>query len=93
MDRHVPPNVYRLMLVRTLFFATYRDIAGTDEMSIEVPAGSSIRDLVQVLRARGGGWAGMPAEPAVALNLDYVKLGAVLSDGDEVAFIPPVSGG
>jgi molybdopterin synthase sulfur carrier subunit len=81
------------MHIRALFFATYRDLAGADEIGVELPVGSSIADLVGTLRSRGGAWLGLPAKPAVALNLTYTGLGAALSDGDEVAFIPPVSGG
>jgi molybdopterin converting factor subunit 1 len=79
--------------IRALFFASYRDIAGTDEMSVELPGGASVADLVHRLRHRGGGWQTLPAEPAVAVNLTYAPLTTPLSDGDEVAFIPPVSGG
>ena len=81
------------MQIRALFFATYRDIAGTDEMDVQVPAGSSVKDLVGHLRDRGGAWETLPPEPAVAVNLHYTKLATALSDGDEVAFSPPVSGG
>lgn len=81
------------MRIRALFFATYRDIAGADEIGVDLPAGASIADLVGYLRGRGGSWTTLPDRPAVALNLTYSKLDAALSDGDEVAFIPPVSGG
>jgi molybdopterin synthase sulfur carrier subunit len=81
------------MRIRALFFATYRDMAGADELSVDLPAGSSIADLVGHLRGRGGAWSALPDRPAVALNLTYARLAAGLSDGDEVAFIPPVSGG
>jgi molybdopterin converting factor subunit 1 len=79
--------------IRALFFASYRDIAGTDEMSVELPGGASVADLVTRLRHRGEGWQTLPTEPAVAVNLTYAPLTTPLSDGDEVAFIPPVSGG
>ena len=81
------------MQIRALFFATYRDIAGTDELDVQLPSGSSVEDLVVHLRDRGGAWTTLPPQPAVAVNLEYTKLAAALSDGDEVAFIPPVSGG
>ncbi len=81
------------MIVRALFFASYRDIAGTDELEVEVPSGSSVSDLVARLRAAGGSWSTLPAHPAVAVNMDYSTLAAGLREGDEVAFIPPVSGG
>ncbi len=81
------------MEIKTLFFATYRDIAGTDELSVRLPAGASVADLVVHLRDRGDAWDTLPLEPAVAVNLNYAPLSTRLTDGDEVAFIPPVSGG
>jgi molybdopterin converting factor subunit 1 len=80
------------MKIRALFFASYREIAGTGELTLELPDGASVTDLVAHLRGQGDVWLGLPREPAVAVNLTYSKLHAALSDGDEVAFIPPVSG-
>jgi molybdopterin converting factor subunit 1 len=81
------------MIVRALFFASYRDIAGADELRVELPEGAGVADLVARLRAGGGPWQSLPASPAVAVNLDYAPLETRLADGDEVAFIPPVAGG
>ena len=81
------------MEIKTLFFASYREIAGTDEMSVRLRPGASVADLVLHLRERGNGWNKLPKEPAVAVNLTYARLDTQLSEGDEVAFIPPVSGG
>jgi molybdopterin converting factor subunit 1 len=79
--------------IKALFFASYRDIAGSDELVVDLPAEASAADLVASLRGRGAAWQGLPATPAIAVNLEYAPLGTRLSDGDEVAFIPPVSGG
>jgi sulfur-carrier protein len=81
------------MTIRTLFFASYRDFAGTDELDVELGFGSSVRELVALLRSRGGAWSRLPAEPVVAVNMEYASLDTALDPGDEVAFIPPVSGG
>lgn len=81
------------MRIHTLFFASYRDIAGTHEMIVELPSGSSVADLVASLRSRGPGWDILPPHPAVAVNRTYAPRSTALADGDEVAFIPPVSGG
>lgn len=81
------------MTVRALFFATYRDIASADQMEVELPDGAAVAELVRRLRARGGQWTSLPERPAVAVNMEYSSLDAVLRPGDEVAFIPPVSGG
>jgi molybdopterin converting factor subunit 1 len=81
------------MIVRSLFFATYRELAGADELPVELPAGARVADLVGALRARGGGLSRLPETPLVAVNMDYAPLAAELREGDEVAFIPPVAGG
>jgi molybdopterin converting factor subunit 1 len=79
--------------VQTLFFASYRDLLGTSSLSVDVPDGSTVADLVEELRGRGAPFDGLPAEPAVAVNRSYAALSESLGQGDEVAFIPPVAGG
>ena len=81
------------MTVRSLFFATYRDLAGSDELLVDLPASATVEDLVRELRCARPGLAALPAAPAVAVNLEYAPLSTPLRDGDEVAFIPPVAGG
>jgi molybdopterin converting factor subunit 1 len=80
------------MRVRTLLFATYRDMAGTAEIEVELPTGSTASDLVRHLRARPG-LDGLPEEPALAVNEEYAPLSTRLAHGDEVALLPPVAGG
>jgi len=79
--------------VQALFFAAYRDLLGTRTLSVEVPAGATVADLVAALRDRGAPFNVLPAEPAVAVNRAYALLSETLQPGDEVAFIPPVAGG
>ena len=80
------------MRIRTLLFATYRDLAGTDELEIELPGGATAGDLVDRLRRRQGlDW--LPSDPALAVNQIYAPLSTPLADGDEVALLPPVAGG
>lgn len=81
------------MLLTVLLFASYRDLAGTDMLAVELPSGSSAGDLIARLREGGGRWAALPAQPAVAVNREYVPLGTALVEGDEIALIPPVAGG
>ena len=79
--------------VRTLFFAAYRDRLGVSELSIDLPSGSTVADLVNELRGRGAPIDMLPEKPAVAINQIYSFLDEPLTTGDEVAFIPPVAGG
>lgn len=81
------------MRVHLLFFAVYRDLAGTSELELEVPAGATAAFAVERLRALGGGLARLPAAPVVAVNREYAPLATTLRDGDELALLPPVAGG
>lgn len=79
--------------VRTLFFASYRELVGSAAMDVELPAGATVGDLVARLRGRGRPFSALPERPAVAVNRSYASLDEELFAGDEVAFIPPVAGG
>lgn len=82
-----------MMRVRLLFFAQYRDAAGTEALDLELPEGADVAALVSTVRAREGGFDSLPSDPAVAVNQEYAALDRALADGDEVAFLPPVAGG
>ncbi|UCF20131.1 MAG: molybdopterin converting factor subunit 1 [Gemmatimonadota bacterium] len=80
------------MRVTAVFFAVYRELAGAEALEVELVPGATVRQLVETLRARPGGDK-LPDSPAVAVNQEYAPLDTVLSEGDEVALIPPVAGG
>jgi molybdopterin converting factor subunit 1 len=80
------------MKVRLLLFAQYRDLAGHEELEIELPANATAADLVNRLR-EDPKLRALPARPAVAVNRTYASLHERLNDGDEVALLPPVAGG
>jgi molybdopterin converting factor small subunit len=81
------------MNVRILFFALYRDWAGTDELVLTLPAGATAGAAVTAARDGLPGLAALPDRPVVALNSVYSALDAPLRDGDELALLPPVAGG
>lgn len=78
--------------VRVRLFGIFRELAGEGEREASLPAGATAADLVAALRGSGG-LDFLPERPAVAVNREYVDLERPLSSGDEVALIPPVSGG
>lgn len=78
--------------VRSLFFASYRDLLGVEELELVLPPRSTVRSLIETVRSRPGGHA-LPEAMVVAVNQEYAKTDTLLTDGDEVAFIPPVAGG
>jgi MoaE-MoaD fusion protein len=69
-------------------FAGLRELAGTGNKELELPEGSSVTDVWQAL-----GLGDEPAGLLYAVNRAYAEPTQPLSDGDEVALIPPVSGG
>ncbi|HPP82039.1 MAG TPA: MoaD/ThiS family protein [Rubrivivax sp.] len=83
------------MKIRVRYFASLREALGADE-SVELPAGSSVAVLRDALVARGGRHAEVLARGrAVCAAVAQVMAddSQPLSDGAEVAFFPPVTGG
>jgi molybdopterin converting factor subunit 1 len=80
------------MRVRLLLFASYAELLGTHELTIELHDGASAGDALAAVRTRPGSER-LPPKPLLAVNQRYAKPDAVLADGDEVALIPPVAGG
>jgi len=80
------------MRIRLRLFAMYAEAFGADELSLELPAGATVADALAAVR-REPAAAKLPPRPLVAVNLTYAKPDVALSEGDEVALIPPVAGG
>jgi molybdopterin synthase catalytic subunit len=81
------------MQIRVLLFAILRDDAGTGELHFDLPNGSTVAAVGEGLVQRYPQLAKHLPRVAYAVNQAYVKAGAELKNGDEVALIPPVSGG
>jgi molybdopterin converting factor subunit 1 len=81
------------MRVTVRLFARLRDIAGVSELTRDMPAGSTPADVWRELAADFPEMARYDSSISTAVNADYAKMNTVLSDNDEVAFLPPVSGG
>lgn len=80
------------MRVLVRLFASYREAAGVGRMLLELPDGATARDAIrEVLREHP--LAATGRQLVIARNRDYVDADATLADGDELALIPPVSGG
>ena len=79
------------MKVKVLVFASYAEALGRGELDVELPAGATVADCVAKVRKATG--AGVPPAPLVAVNRRYARPEHTLSEGDEVALIPPIAGG
>jgi molybdopterin converting factor subunit 1 len=79
--------------VTVRLFARLRDIAGADELTREVGPGTTIGAVWKELAGEFPELGRYERSISAALNADYAKMDAAVRDGDEVAFMPPVSGG
>jgi sulfur-carrier protein len=78
-----------------LYFAWVRQMIGMDRETVDMPA-TTVRALAEHLRARGGGYAQAFADLArlrAAVNREHAAFDAAVTEGDEIAFFPPVTGG
>ena len=79
--------------VKLLFFASLKDIVGSRQLDFDVPSGATVNDLLERLEERYPGLRPYRSIVLTSLNEDYVDRSTIVSDGDEVAIFPPVSGG
>ncbi|WP_258085075.1 ubiquitin-like small modifier protein 1 [Thermococcus thermotolerans] len=88
------------MRIRVRYFARFRSLVGTGEEELEVPEGTTIGGLIEILKERHPVLKNEVfaedddlADVNVSRNGSYVGFDEVLEDGDVVALFPPVSGG
>ena len=81
------------MRVTVRLFARLRDIAGASELAREIAPGATIGDLWHELAGEYPELVPYERSISSAVNADYARMDQVIGDGDEVAFLPPVSGG
>ena len=74
------------MVVTVRLFAGLRERAGSDRVQIELPEGARVADLLAAMDVA-------PRSCVVAINREYADASALVSEADEVALVPPVSGG
>lgn len=77
------------MAIQVKLFAHLRERYGAGECSVELPAGATVAAVWREVT----GEAELPSHVLAAVNLGYADAEATVSDGDEVAFFPPVTGG
>ena len=81
------------MRVTVRLFARLRDLAGSGELVREVETPATVETVWRSLVDEMPDRLDYARTMSVALNSDYAKMSAKVADGDEVAFLPPVSGG
>ena len=81
------------MRVTVRLFARLRDLAGSGELVRDVSAPATVQSVWAGLVAENPALAVYEKTMSVAVNAEYARMGAPVNEGDEVAFLPPVSGG
>ena len=81
------------MRVTVRLFARLREIVGAAELTRELPPGGTIGDVWRGLTDDFPELARYDRSISSALNADYARMDHAVRDGDELAFLPPVSGG
>ena len=81
------------MRVTIRLFARLREIATTGELDRDVPEGATAGGAWDLLTAEFPRFADYTTVISCAVNEEYARFDRPLKDGDEVAFLPPVSGG
>jgi len=81
------------MRISVKLFAILRERSGSKELTIELPDGATAELAVEQLVEKLPAIRDLVGRAAVAINQNYSDRSTVLKDGDELALIPPVSGG
>lgn len=82
-----------MIRVTVRLFAQYAELAGTDAVAVDLPPGATVADAVAAVRQRARNGQQLPERPLGAVNLAHVLPDHRLSDGDELALLPPLAGG
>ena len=81
------------MRVTVRLFARLRDVAGASELARTVGPDATVGSLWRQLATEYPAFEPYGRSISTAINADYARMDAPLRDGDEIAFLPPVSGG
>lgn len=81
------------MVVKVLYFASFRESIGRDAETRDLPEGARLGELWAALGREVPQFAAFGSMPAAAVNREYAPSETILSEGDEVTFLPPVAGG
>ncbi|HUV61001.1 MAG TPA: molybdopterin converting factor subunit 1 [Thermoplasmata archaeon] len=82
-----------LVRIKVKLFASFRDIVGKKEEDVEIEEGATVQMLLEQYIDRFPDMARFREHIILSVNREYGPSKLTLKDGDEVSFLPPVSGG
>jgi molybdopterin converting factor small subunit len=88
----MPSPTTQIVNVRVLLFASFAERLGLEAVRVSLPALATVADALDHVRSLPGGER-LPPRPLCAVNLTHATLDTPLSEGDEVALLPPLAGG
>lgn len=81
------------MRVTVSFYARLRELAGCRTWACEVRPAATVADVWRVAETQFPSVSALAGRISCAVNADFAKMGTEVREGDDVAFLPPVSGG
>lgn len=87
------PHVFPNLRVKVLFFGRIRELTGITEESVELPEGTTLAELFDRYQKRFPALSGFRSSLVASRNQEFAAWETPLSSGDDIAFLPPVSGG
>jgi molybdopterin synthase catalytic subunit len=88
----MPTGAPATLTVHVLLFASYAETLGVETTDVTLTAPATVRTVVEYLRLLPGGGR-LPAKPLCARNLAHAAPDEPVTDGDEIAVLPPLAGG
>jgi molybdopterin converting factor small subunit len=82
-----------MMTIRVQFWSYFKDLASSVEISVTLPNGATVADLLRDVYARFPKLAAAEKSTLIAVGVDYQPRTHQLKEGDEVSLFPPVQGG
>jgi molybdopterin converting factor small subunit len=87
------PSALQTVSVRVLLFGSYAEKLGVDALELSLDHPATVGDALRRIQALLPGGEKLPHKPLCALNLSQVTATTPLTSGDELALLPPLSGG
>ncbi len=81
------------MLIKVKCFAWAYEVTGSEEIEIEIKESGKVSDLRESLSQKFPEFMGRMESIAISINQEFAGEGVIISSSDEIALIPPISGG